>query len=129
LIQKMILSLLASACCSSALAAMPALKYKTADCTLMNDSKVVKQQSVAMMFLQIDSGFGRFAELQLGDDKLPIQYQIFIEDDLSNQATDHVLILQNLKVGDVESSSEFSGRDVKWLRIAQGAFSVRCELK
>ena len=125
----MILTLLASVCCSTALAAMPALKYKSADCTLMMDEKVVKQQSIQLMFLQIDSGFGRFAEVQFGDEKLPIQYQVLFEDDLANQATDHVLVLQNLKVGEVESSSEFSARDVKWLRIAQGAYSVRCEMK
>lgn len=79
------------------------------------------------MTLTIDTHLGRFQQIQFGDEQAKIQYQILIEDDVDFEG--HVLVLQNLQVGEQESSSEFSAKELKWVRIAQGQHSVRCNLQ
>ncbi|KYG64419.1 hypothetical protein AZI85_03080 [Bdellovibrio bacteriovorus] len=108
-------------------AAMPVLSYKNVECRYTENDKLVKEQSVALMTLVIEDSLGRFAQIQFGDDAKKIQYQILIEDDLKTK--DSVVILQNLMVDKLESSSELSGKEVSWVRIAQGTHSVRCDLK
>lgn len=118
------LSFLAS---SLAWAEMPVLKYQGVSCRLLKDDEVVSERSVKLMTLTIDTHLGRFQEIQFGDEQAKIQYQILIEDDVESEG--HVLVLQNLKVGELESSSEFSTKDLKWVRLAQGSHSVKCELQ
>ncbi|MNT87079.1 hypothetical protein D3C72_2274460 [compost metagenome] len=77
----------------------------------------------------IEDRLGRFAQIQFGDEQKVIQYQLLIEDDLQMPKSKNVLVLQNLKVGELESSAEFSAKDVNWVRIGQGALSVTCNLK
>lgn len=81
-----------------------------------------------MMTLMIEEGFGRFVQLQFGDEKLKIQYQILIEDDTAYKIPGPLVYLQNLMVGGVEVSSEFSAKDATWLRILNGEYAVNCDL-
>lgn len=108
-------------------AEMPVLKYQGVSCRLSKDGEFVREKAVKLMTLTIDTHLGRFQEIQFGDEQSKIQYQILIEDDVDSEG--HVLVLQNLKVGELESSSEFSAKDLKWVRVAQGSHSVRCELQ
>lgn len=112
---------------SLAWAEMPVLKYQGVGCRLLKDDEVVSEKSLKLMTLTIDTHIGRFQEIQFGDEQTKIQYQILIEDDVDSVG--HVLVLQNLKVGELESSSEFSTKDLKWVRLAQGSHSVKCELQ
>lgn len=118
-------------------AALPVLNYKNVECKLFVDGKLVKEQSQPLMTLIIEDSLGRFAQIQFGDEQKKIQYQLLIENapaksenGLSLVATDGaVLVLQNLMIGTLESSSEFTAKDVTWVRIAQGTHSVSCDLK
>lgn len=110
-------------------AGMPAaLNYKTAECRLLQEDKVVKTQSVSLITLTVGDHLGRFAEIQFGDEQMKIQYQVLIEDDIRSTSADAVLVLQNLMVDSLESSSEFSAKEARWIRIAQGTHSVTCDL-
>lgn len=110
-------------------AGMPVLGYKTAECRLLLEDKIVRERSVSLMTLTVEDHLGRFAEIQFGDDQKKIQYQILIEDDIQSISSDSILVLQNLMVDSLESSSEFSAKEVSWVRIAQGEYSVTCNLK
>ncbi|MNL47148.1 hypothetical protein D3C87_1699160 [compost metagenome] len=105
------------------------MNYKKAECSLTVDGSLVKTVNQPLMNLMIDDRTGRFAQIQFGDAQKVIQYQLLIENDLQNPSSQNVIVLQNLRVGELESSSEFSAKDVNWLRIAQGAYSVTCNLK
>lgn len=107
-------------------AALPALKYKNVECKLSVDGKLVKTQRQQMMTLIIEDSLGRFAQIQFGDEKQKIQYQLLIENDVV--MADGVLVLQNLMIDTLESSSEFSAKDATWVRLGQGAYSVSCVL-
>ncbi|KHD87231.1 MAG: hypothetical protein OM95_15755 [Bdellovibrio sp. ArHS] len=108
-------------------AAMPVLEYKSLHCRYYENEKLVKEQSAAFMTLIIEDSIGRFVQMQFGDETKKIQYQILVEDDIKSK--DSVLILQNLMIDSLESSSELSGKEVSWVRIAQGTHSVSCDLK
>lgn len=112
---------------SFAWAEMPVLKYQSASCQFLKDDTIVSEKVVNLMTLTIDTHLGRFQQIQFGDEQAKIQYQILIEDDVDFEG--HVLVLQNLQVGEQESSSEFSAKELKWVRIAQGQHSVRCNLQ
>lgn len=112
---------------SFAFAAMPVLSFKSVQCSLSVDEKVVKTtESVPLMTLMVDDAIARFAQIQFGDAERKIQYQLLIEDDVKTK--DAVLVLQNLMVGDLESSAEFSAKEPTWVRVRQGAYSVSCEV-
>lgn len=102
------------------------MRYESVVCSYSESETVKKTVSSPLMTISIDGDFGRFAEIQFGDETKKIQYQILLENDAKNVAS--VNILQNLLVGDLESSAEFSAEAPKYARIAQGAHSVRCEL-
>lgn len=109
-------------------AALPVLNYKNVECQLRVDGQLVKEQSQPLMTLIIEDSIGRFVQIQFGDEQKKIQYQLLIEN--APATTDGaVLVLQNLMVDKLESSSEFSAKDVTWVRIAQGTHSVSCTLK
>ncbi|MEK2644520.1 hypothetical protein [Bdellovibrio sp. BCCA] len=118
-------------------AALPVLNYKNVECQLRVDGKLVKTQSQPLMTLIIEDSLGRFTQIQFGDEQKKIQYQLLLENapatsesGLSLASTDGaVLVLQNLMIDTLESSSEFSAKDVTWVRIAQGTHSVSCSLK
>lgn len=110
-------------------AAMPVLSYKSVDCRLFVEDKIAKEQTAPLMTLVIEERLGRFAQIQFGDEQTKIQYQILLEDDLQAKNLDTVLILQNLMVDKLESSSEISAKEINWVRIAQGTYSVSCDLK
>lgn len=114
---------------STGLAVMPVLNYKNVECRLFVDDKLVTTKSQSLMTLVIDEHMGRFAEIQFGDEKKKIQYQVLIEDDVKSKDKDAVLVLQNLLVDKLESSSEFSAKELTWLRLAQGTHSVSCDVK
>lgn len=126
---KKIILLLLVFMSSSAWAAMPVLNYKNITCRLVVDGVLVKEQSQSLMTLMIEERLGRFVQIQFGDEQKTIQYQILIEDDVNSPVADSVLILQNLMIGELESSSEVSAKEVTWIRIAQGTHSVSCDLK
>ncbi|WP_374078275.1 hypothetical protein [Bdellovibrio bacteriovorus] len=132
---KYVLLLLALSC--NAQAALPVLNYKNIECQLRVDGKLVKEQSQPLMTLIIEDSIGRFVQIQFGDEQKKIQYQLLIENapatsesGLTVASTDgSVLVLQNLMVDKLESSSEFTAKDVTWVRIAQDTHSVSCTLK
>ena len=102
------------------------MRYDSVICTYSESETVKKTVSQKLITISIDADFGRFAEIQFGDDTKRIQYQILLENDANNEAS--VNILQNFLIGDLESSAEFSADAPKYTRIAQGVHSVRCEL-
>ena len=79
-----------------------------------------------MMPLAIEENIGRFVQLQLGNPKLKIQYQLLIEDDL--KIAGNIIVLQNLLVGKNEVSAEFSAPETNWVRTAGQDYSVKCEI-
>ncbi|WP_374029813.1 hypothetical protein [Bdellovibrio bacteriovorus] len=107
-------------------AAIPILSYKHVSCRLYVEEEQVKEVSQPLMTLIIEDSIGRFAQIQFGDENLKIQYQLLFEDDLKVPGS--VLVLQNLMVGSVESSAEFSAKDATWMRIRQGTHSVSCDV-
>ncbi|UOF02871.1 hypothetical protein [Bdellovibrio reynosensis] len=111
----------------SSFAALPVLKYSEVTCRLSVDEKVVKETTASLMTLVIEESLGRFAQIQFGDDTKKIQYQILIEN--SEKQKDAVNVLQNLMVGDAESSVEFSALTPNWVRVGHGNHSVACDLK
>lgn len=108
---------------------LPVLAYQGVTCRLTREDQVIREVSSQLMTLTIEDHLGRFVELRLGDEENKIQYQILIEDDVNAKNQDSVLVLQNLMVGATESSSEFSAKELTWLRIRQGMYSVDCDLK
>ncbi|MNL77182.1 hypothetical protein D3C87_2033070 [compost metagenome] len=78
------------------------------------------------MLLQIDDGFGRFAQIQFGDENLKMQYQLLIEDDRAVEG--NVIVLQNWLVGDHEVSEEISVEDVSLVAVANEGYSVKCNI-
>lgn len=112
---------------SFAHAALPVVSYKNIQCRYFVDEKLVKEHSQALMTLMIDDRMGRFAQIQFGDAQNKVQYQVLIEDDLKVNGA--VLVLQNLLVDTLESSSEFSAKEVTWVRLSQGSHNVSCDLK
>lgn len=110
-------------------AGIPSLNYKSITCHLLEGDKVVKEHTTKLMLLTIEDHLGRFAEIQFGDETQKIQYQLLIEDDTAVKSAEAILVLQNLMVGQTESSSEFAAKEVSWVRIAQGTYSVSCDLK
>ncbi|MNL10029.1 hypothetical protein D3C87_1308170 [compost metagenome] len=106
--------------------ALKAVTYKTVKCELTHGDKVVKAVESTMMPLVIEENIGRFIQLQLGDQKLKIQYQLLLEDDLKNAG--NIIVLQNLLVGKNEVSAEFSASELKWVRTVGQDYSVKCEI-
>jgi uncharacterized protein YehS (DUF1456 family) len=114
--------------------AMKAVTYKKAKCELSHGEKVVSVTEGALMPLLIEENVGRFVQLQLDsqmpnqmpNQKLKIQYQLLIEDDL--KIAGNIIVLQNLLVGKNEVSAEFSAPDVNWVRAAGQDYSVKCEI-
>ena len=106
--------------------ALKAVTYKKAKCELSHGEKVVNSAEGVLMPLLIEENVGRFVQLQLGDQKLKIQYQLLIEDDL--KIAGNIIVLQNLLVGKNEVSAELSTPEVSWLRIAGQDYSVKCEI-
>lgn len=112
---------------SFSFAAMPVLSFKSVQCSLSVEEKVVKTtESLPLMTLMVDNSIARFAQIQFGDAEMKIQYQLLIEDDAKTK--DAVLVLQNLMVAETESSAEFSAKEVTWARVRQGSYSVSCEM-
>ena len=106
---------------------LPTFSFKSVECVLKKDDVVTLEFNQALMMLQIDSDFGRFAQVRLKDGETEVQYQVLIEDDLKVPGA--VIVLQNLMVGELESSSEVSAKEPTWLRIRQGVYAVECALK
>lgn len=98
------------------------------DCKLLRDGQVVKEHSEYMMTIRTEEAYAKFSQIQFGDDSVKIQYQLLIEDDLSSKAEGSLIFLQNLMVGDKESSQEFSGQKVNWVRATNEGVAVHCEL-
>lgn len=105
---------------------LPSLKYKTARCSFLKGDKLIETRSGALMSLVIDDSIGRFVQLKFEESGHRIQYQLLIEDAQSKGTG--ILVLQNLAVDGVESSAEFSTPSVSWVRLAQGEYSVQCDL-
>ena len=101
-----------------------ALDYSRAECSYFVEDKLVETRALSLMALAIGEDSGRFVQVQFGSADAVVQYQLLFENDSKNVG--HVLVLQNLLVGDSESSSEFSSRDVSFVRLRQGAHSVSC---
>lgn len=106
--------------------AMKAVTYKSVKCELTHGDKVVSALTSPMMPLMIEETLGRFVELQFGTQKLKIQYQLLLEDDLENAG--NIIVLQNLLVGKNEVSAEFSTQEISWVRTAGQDYSVKCEI-
>lgn len=102
--------------------------YQKIDCRLLNDGVVLKTQSEYMMNVKTDIGYAKFSQIQFGDAELKIQYQLFIEDDINGAIPDSLIYLQNLMIGETESSVEISGQKVSWVKSTLKGFSVQCEL-
>ena len=109
-------------------AKMPLWSFQSVSCGLSVDGDLKNEVTSALIPLTVDDHMGRFVELQLGDEKQKIQYQILIEDDVSVVAGDQLIVLQNLMVDGQESSSEFTTKDLNWCRISQGRLSVSCKI-
>lgn len=110
-------------------AASPALEAKAISCRLMDGERTVSEQTVPLISLVIEDHLGRFAQVQFGNSERTLQYQILIEEDLKSKDGDGAIFLQNFRVDSLESSAEFSAKEVRWIRIAQGTWSVWCDLQ
>ena len=106
--------------------ALKAVTYKKAKCDLSRGDKIVSSAEGVLMPLLIEENIGRFVQLQLGDQKLKIQYQLLIEDDL--KIAGNIIVLQNLLVGKNEVSAEFGAPELNWVRIAGQDYSVKCAI-
>lgn len=104
----------------------PAMSYESVVCVYSVSETVQETVTRDLITLSIDRDFGRFVEIQFGDQTQKVQYQILLENDPQNEAS--VNILQNLLVGDLESSAEFAAEAPSYAQISHGAHRVRCEL-
>ena len=105
---------------------LKAITFKSISCQLSQDGQTLREVTQPLMLLQIDDGFGRFAQIQFGDENLKMQYQLLIEDD---RAVDgNVIVLQNWLVGDHEVSEEVSVADVTSVAAANEGYSVKCDI-
>lgn len=98
------------------------------ECRLLNDGIVLKEHDAYMMNIVIDQEYGKFIQIQFGDENLPIQYQLLIENDLESAVPGSMIFLQNLKVGEREATQEFSGQQVNWVRTTNEGYTVQCNL-
>lgn len=98
------------------------------ECRLLNDGIVLKERDAYMMNIVIDQEYGKFIQIQFGDENLPIQYQLLIENDLESAVPGSMIFLQNLKVGEREATQEFSGQQVNWVRTTNEGYTVQCNL-
>lgn len=118
-------------------AAMPAIKFKQVTCKYSVDGTLKKEITQDLMSLAIDLSIAKFAQIQFGDEQLKIQYQVLIEDETTDRKTgkpaplssEAVVVLQNLMVGETESSVEFSATAPTWVKATNASHSVSCELK
>lgn len=124
---KLIFSLMVLVSVTTANAAqLKAVTYKSVSCQLSQDGQTPREVTQPLMLLQIDDGFGRFAQIQFGDENLKMQYQLLIEDD---RAVDgNVIVLQNWLVGDHEVSEEVSVEDVSSIAVVNEGYSVKCSI-
>lgn len=102
--------------------------FQKVDCKLMSDGVVLKEHSQYMMNITTGDDYAKFVQIQFGDDTSVIQYQLLIEKDLSPAVEGSLIVLQNLKVGEKESSQEFSAQKINWLRTTNEGYVVHCEL-
>lgn len=102
--------------------------FQKIDCNLLKDGVVLKEHSEYMMNVSTEQAAAKFSQIQFGDAELKIQYQLFIEDDLSGAAPGMLIYLQNLMVGDLESSVEVSSQQARWVSSTLKEYSVQCEL-
>ncbi|WP_374001885.1 branched-chain amino acid aminotransferase [Bdellovibrio bacteriovorus] len=98
------------------------------ECRLLNDGIVLKEHDAYMMNIVIDKEYGKFIQIQFGDENLPIQYQLLIENDPESPVSGSLIFLQNLKVGEREATQEFSGQQVNWVRTTNEGYMVQCNL-
>nr|BFD58675.1 hypothetical protein CKG001_07820 [Bdellovibrio sp. CKG001] len=98
------------------------------ECRLLNDGVVLKEKEAYMMNIVIDQEYGKFIQIQFGDESTLIQYQLLIENDPEASVPGSMIFLQNLKVGERESSQEFSAQQVNWVRTTNEGYMVQCNL-
>ncbi|MDG0818043.1 hypothetical protein [Bdellovibrio svalbardensis] len=126
---KKIILVLAMLPCVSFGYAKQVTSYSTASCTLSKGEQVLQQENdIKLMTLSIEDHLGRFTQVVWNDGETLIQYQFLIEDDESSKTLDAFLVLQNLKVGEKEISSEFAAKDVNSVSISDGTYKVSCAL-
>jgi hypothetical protein len=113
---------------ATSFASLSAIKYQSVNCKFLKNGEVKKEINAPLMKISIEAHLGRFAQLHFDDEQRRIQYQILIEDHFSQTQTEQLLVLQNLKVGEVESSFEFVAHELNWTKISQGEVQVQCEL-
>lgn len=102
--------------------------FQKIDCRLLNDGVVLKEHSEYMMNIRTDLGYAKFSQIQFGDEAMKIQYQLFIEDDIHGVIPESLIFLQNLMIGETESSVEISGQKVSWVKSTLKGFAVQCDL-
>ena len=102
------------------------LPYKKANCQLSFGEKVIKEVETDLIPIRVDEHLGRFVQIQFGDQKQHLQYQILIEEDI--EIPGNVLVLQTWQVGKYETTNEFSALAVSWLRISGYDYSVKCKV-
>lgn len=102
------------------------LRYRAVKCVYSISNKEQQTVNQDLMTITVEADLGRFAQIQFGDKDLKIQYQILLENHPEKPGT--INVLQNLAVGELESSSEFAAPEPDYARLAQGIHSVRCEL-
>lgn len=98
------------------------------ECRLSNDGVVLKEREAYMMNIVIDQEYGKFIQIQFGDENTVIQYQLLIENDPEAKVAGSMIFLQNLKVGEREATQEFSGQQVNWVRTTNEGYMVQCNL-
>ncbi|QDK36897.1 hypothetical protein [Bdellovibrio sp. NC01] len=103
--------------------------YKSVSCTLSkNETKLEEKKDLNLLLLSIEDHLGKFAQVAFTDGQTKLQYQLLIEDDVTSKTMDAFVVLQNLKVGDKEISSEFAAKDLQWASINDGTYKVSCTL-
>ncbi|MFS4460975.1 hypothetical protein [Bdellovibrio sp. HCB2-146] len=124
---KFIFSLMVLGLVGTANAAqLKAVIFKSVACQISQNNQMLREVTQPLMLLQIDDGFGRFAQIQFGNENLKMQYQLLIEDDSAVKG--NVIVLQNWLVGEREVSEEVSVEDVSSVAVANEGYSVKCEI-
>ncbi|WP_413582371.1 hypothetical protein [Bdellovibrio sp. HCB288] len=102
--------------------------YKSYDCKIRTGSGQVVNVVGNLMTLSIDEHYGRFFQIHLSVEKSIFQLQVLLEETANTAQTGEVILLQNLKVDEKETSVEVITHDVSTTETVNQDVSATCSI-
>ncbi|MBO9666942.1 MAG: hypothetical protein J7501_09030 [Bdellovibrio sp.] len=102
--------------------------YKTYDCQITTGNGGEVFITGNLMTLSIDEHIGRFFQEHLMVGGQDVQLQVLIEETANTSTTGEVILLQNLKVNETETSVEIVTKDVEQTSARNKDVAASCKI-